>query len=437
MPKNIRQLLAEIEKLTEEKKDLQRQLREARQSIDAINQGNIDALVVADKKDIKIYTEETADKIYRILIENIHEGVVTLSESETILYCNSNFANLVNQPLQKVIGSKFSDYIDDISRARFGSIFNQNRGGYSQIEASITGNGGKATPALMSMSTLSWDDKSVLSIVITDLTIQNKNREELTQRTRQLEQINTELETANKDLVTFTYVSSHDLQEPLRKIRNFVSILLENEGEKLPGEKRNYLQRTYETAIGMQTLIADLLKYSGAKSYDRVLIKTDLAVIVDEVKKDLEETITEKSATIEATHLCVADIIPFQFRQLMHNLIGNSLKFSKAGIATRIEIKASIIKGNELNNGNLLPRTDYCHIIYTDNGIGFDPQYNNRVFEVFQRLNSKEEYLGTGMGLAICKRIVDNHNGIITASGEMNKGARFDIYIPVVSQSVK
>ncbi len=158
---------------------------------------------------------------------------------------------------------------------------------------------------------------------------------------------------------------------------------------------------------------------------------TDLSVIIDEVKKDFEEVLLEKKATIEAAHLCKTNIIRFQFRQLFQNLVSNSLKFSKPGTAPYITIKSGIVKGNELNNENLSPGTDYCHIIYTDNGIGFEPQYKDRIFEVFQRLYSKEEYPGSGIGLAICKRIVENHNGIITAFGELNNGAQFDIFIPV------
>ncbi|HEY6160981.1 MAG TPA: ATP-binding protein, partial [Bacteroidia bacterium] len=123
-------------------------------------------------------------------------------------------------------------------------------------------------------------------------------------------------------------------------------------------------------------------------------------------------------------------IIRFQFRQLIHNLIGNSLKFQKPSRPPRISIKGEIVHGSKLNVEKLSGKINYCHIIYTDNGIGFDPQYSERIFEVFQRLHSKEEYRGTGMGLAICKRIVENHHGVITASGKLNKGARFDIYIP-------
>ena len=158
--------------------------------------------------------------------------------------------------------------------------------------------------------------------------------------------------------------------------------------------------------------------------------KTDLNIILDEVKINLKEIIQRKKAIIETTDLSETNIIRFQFHQLMQNLISNALKFVKPNTVPHIIIKSKIVQGSELNNEKLSPKINYCHITVSDNGIGFNPQYNERIFEVFQRLHSKEEYKGTGIGLAICKRIVENHSGIITATGKLNKGARFDIYIP-------
>ncbi len=239
-----------------------------------------------------------------------------------------------------------------------------------------------------------------------------------------------ELLVANKDLTAFTYVSSHDLQEPLRKIQNFANIILKEEEINLSASGKIYFQRMLDTAKRMQELIEDLLTYSRAKSTERNFEKIHLSIIIEEAKTDLEDIILEKSAIIESLGLCEMHIIPFPFRQLMNNLISNSLKFSFAGKAPHIIIKTRIKQGSKLNNNKLSAKTEYCHIIYTDNGIGFDQQYSERIFEVFQRLNTREEYAGTGMGLAICKRIVENHKGLITATGQLGKGVTFDIYIP-------
>ena len=251
------------------------------------------------------------------------------------------------------------------------------------------------------------------------------------QRTEQLEEKNAELQKMNKELETFTYISSHDLQEPLRKIHDFVSLIHNKENENLSEQGKYYLQRTSETAKRMRVLIDDLLAYSRTNSAERNFEKTDLNKMAEEVIADFKETLEEKKAVIKADGLCEVNIIRFQFRQLIHNLISNSLKFAHTERPLRIIVKSETILNNKLNNNNLLPEILYCHITVSDNGIGFNPQYNERIFEVFQRLHSKEEYSGTGIGLAICKRIVENHNGIITATGKVNEGARFDIYIPL------
>jgi len=431
MTKNIKDLLEETEKLQKENNKLQRELREARESIDRIKTGNIDALVVSNEKTITVYTEKTADEPYRLLIEKMHEGAVTVSQDGIILYCNSYFANMVKLPLQKVIGTEFKNYIDKPSIERFDALLNQSSD-HTIEELYIYPDDGKAIPVLMSVTTLSLDNNFVLCIILTDLTIQKKNQDELIHRASQLEQLNTELENANKDLTTFTYVSSHDLQEPLRKIQNFAICILLEEEKNLTAKGKGYFERMRQTAKRMQALIDDLLTYSLTKSGERKFEKTDLKTIIDEVKKDYEETILEKKATIEIANLCEVNVIRFQFRQVFDNLISNSLKFSIPATAPYITFRSEIVQGDKLNNEKLSPKIDYCHIIYTDNGFGFDPQYNERVFEVFQRLHSQEEYIGTGMGLAICKRIIENHNGIITASGILNKGVQFDIYIPAL-----
>ena len=180
----------------------------------------------------------------------------------------------------------------------------------------------------------------------------------------------------------------------------------------------------------MQQLIEDLLAFSRISTTERKFEKTELNIIIEEVKTELKDTIQEKNAIIESSELCPANIIFFQFRQLMYNLISNALKFSHPNLPPHIIIKSRIVKGNILNNEKLSPEKNYCHINVKDNGIGFEPHFSQRIFEVFQKLHSKEEYTGTGIGLAIVKKIIENHNGTITATSKLNNGATFDIYIP-------
>ena len=260
-----------------------------------------------------------------------------------------------------------------------------------------------------------------------DLIIAN---EELAFQNEEKEKRAAELIIANKELLAFTYISSHDLQEPLRKIQTFVSVILENENENLSENGKYNFHRMQLAAGRMQQLIEDLLSFSRISTTDHEFEKTDLGMIVEDIKTDLKDTITDKDATIEATDVCYAYIIPFQFRQLMYNLISNALKFSDPGKPSHIAITSAIVKGNKLSNEKLSPEKNYCHIMVKDNGIGFEPEFSERIFEVFQKLHGKEIYAGTGIGLAIVKKIVENHNGIVTATSELNKGATFDIYIP-------
>ena len=260
-----------------------------------------------------------------------------------------------------------------------------------------------------------------------------KANKELIFQNEEKERRTAELTIANKELLAFTYISSHDLQEPLRKIQTFATIMLEKESENLSNNGKYTLQRMQSAAGTMRQLINDLLDYSRIHSSERKFEKTYFNVVMEEVKDELKDVIRAKQAIIEATELGFANVIVFQFRQLMYNLISNALKFSHPDRPPHITVTNKIVKGSALELQNVVSishEKDYCHITVKDNGIGFEPHFSERIFEMFQKLHSKEEYDGTGIGLAIVKKIVEGHNGIITATGELNKGARFDIYIP-------
>lgn len=269
------------------------------------------------------------------------------------------------------------------------------------------------------------------SKVTHDLTDKKRADDTLKINAMELEQKNYELEEMNKELQSFAYISSHDLQEPLRKIQTFASQIMEKEFENLSENGKDKFKRMQNAAQRMQTLINDLLAYSRTNVQERVFEKTDLSKIIEEVKEDLKEELEQKSAVIAIENTSQVDIIPFQFKQLLYNLISNSLKFSNIDTPTVIKIKSEIATGENFDNEKLISSKKYCHIKVSDNGIGFDPQYNKKIFEVFQRLHGRDRYNGTGIGLAIVKKIVENHNGFITASGVQNQGATFDIYIPI------
>ncbi|MEO6489369.1 MAG: PAS domain-containing protein [Ferruginibacter sp.] len=258
----------------------------------------------------------------------------------------------------------------------------------------------------------------------------NELEKQVHKRTKELADTNIELEKMNKELQSFAYISSHDLQEPLRKIQTFSSQIIEKEFQNLSDTGKEKFQRMQNSAQRMQVLVNDLLTYSRTNTQERKFEKMDLNKIIEEVKEDLKEELQQKHATVEADEICEANIIPFQFRQLMFNLLSNSLKFANDNPAPHIKIRSIIAEGQKLNNEELLKEIKYCHISISDNGIGFEQQYSKKIFEVFQRLHGKNQYIGTGIGLAIVKKIVENHDGFITAKGETGKGATFDIYIP-------
>lgn len=266
----------------------------------------------------------------------------------------------------------------------------------------------------------------------TEKAFMHELEKEVSARTKELEQNNLDLEKMNKELQSFAYISSHDLQEPLRKIQTFATQIIAKESQNLSAVGKDKFQRMQKAAQRMQTLINDLLSYSRTNIQERVFEKTALSTIVEEVREDLKEELEQKQGRIESDDKCELNIIPFQFRQLLYNLVSNSLKFSKPDVLPVIVIKSKQAKGKQLNNEALSSETKYCHISISDNGIGFEPQYSQKIFEVFQRLHGRDQYNGTGIGLAIVKKIVENHNGIITASGEQNKGATFDLYIPIL-----
>ena len=264
-----------------------------------------------------------------------------------------------------------------------------------------------------------------------DVTEQKEYEAELKESEERLQNQNQKLAKLNKELEAFAYISSHDLQEPLRKIQTYTSRILTEEHHTLTENSKLYFDRMQYAAHHMETLIKDLLKYSRTNTTERKFENVQLSELVDDVKNGFGDELSEKQGVIESTDLGEAHVIPFQFRQMLHNLIGNAIKFSKPGQSPHIKITSDVIISNDLKNENLIQGKKYCHITVSDCGIGFEPQFKDRIFEMFQRLHEKKDYEGTGMGLAIVKKIIENHNGIITATGELNKGARFDIYIPV------
>ena len=239
-----------------------------------------------------------------------------------------------------------------------------------------------------------------------------------------------ELNASNRELEEFAYVASHDLQEPLRKITTFSDRLADKYKNSLTEEGEMYIDRIIASAENMRTLINDLLEFSRISKTTQPFGQINLNSILRMIRVDLELRIEETGTALESDELPVVEAINSQMKQLFTNLISNAIKFRKQGVAPTIKIKTEAMGSREKSERGLFQSCVYHKISIQDNGIGFDEVYANRIFQVFQRLHGKSEYPGSGVGLAICKKIMDYHHGQIFASSTLGEGANFTIIIP-------
>jgi PAS domain S-box-containing protein len=260
---------------------------------------------------------------------------------------------------------------------------------------------------------------------IHDQKMQNERLEELVQ------QRTLELNRSNEDLQQFAHVASHDLKEPLRKIRTFSDRLVKEFGSMIPEKGQTYINKLTNSSERMSNMIDSILNYSIVNATEQVEETIDLNLILEGIKNDLELLILQKEASIGYQKLPRIKGVPTLIYQLFYNLINNALKFSKEDSATKISISAKKIQASELKPDLDIEKSEhYWHIVVSDNGIGFNQEYADKMFNVFTRLNAREKFEGTGLGLALCRKIVHRHHGAIYACGEDGHGAEFHIILP-------
>ena len=263
-----------------------------------------------------------------------------------------------------------------------------------------------------------------------------KNQEELIAENLKLRLENAELLRSNNELSSFNYIASHDLQDPLRKIQLLISKIFYDKDLVLSEKNQDYFRRMQISANRMQTLIDNLLSYSFVNDTDKIFKKTNLNTTLEDILNEISQVYNseDKKATINYKSLPDVRGIPHQLKQLFTNLISNSIKYSSPNRVPIIDINSTIVDGKDICEDKADKNKSYYKITVADNGMGFEQEYAEKIFMLFQRLHDKSTFSGTGIGLSICRKIVENHQGFITATSVPNEGTTFIIYLPILEE---
>ena len=380
----------------EERKALDQRLRDQQFYTRSLLESNIDALMATDPRGI---------------ITDVNK------QTEALTGCTRD----------ELIGAPFKNYFTNPGQAEAGIHRVLNEGKVTNYELTARARDGNETVVSYNATTFYDRDRKLRGVFAAARDITDRKRVE-----EQLKLYSDKLERSNRELQDFAQVASHDLQEPLRKILSFGDRLKSKAGDSLNEECKDCLQRMTSAAARMQTLIRDLMEFSRVDTKGQPFVNTDLGSIVREVSADLEARVEQAGGRIEIEALPTIDADPMQMRQLLQNLIGNSLKYYRPGVPPVVRISSKNLDGRREGTRDDTQPQPLCELSITDNGIGFDEKYLDRIFTVFQRLHSKTDYEGTGIGLAICRKIVDRHGGTITARSSPGEGATFVVTLPVV-----
>jgi two-component system sensor kinase FixL len=426
---NLEQSKNELEGLNTQLEDRVRELAEAKA-------GAINMMEDAEVARIKAVSAEEglreSEERFRSVAQTANDAIISADACGCIIYWNKGARTIfgyledeiVGKPITTIMPERFrEDHQKGINNA---TLTGENKLIGNTIELTGLRKDGAEFPLELSLAAWNIGEKVFYTGIIRDIT-ERKLAE------NRLEQTLVELKRSNDELQQFAYVASHDLQEPLRKIRTFGDRLKVRCGEALSEQGQDYLARMQNAAGRMQTLIEDLLMFSRVATQARPFVSVDLAQVAREVVADLEARIEEVGGEVEVGALPTLEADPVQMRQLLQNLLGNALKFHRLEVPPRVTIEAYRLQPGEQEwAGESADRTWY-QLTVRDNGIGFDDKYSDRIFTVFQRLNGRSAYEGTGVGLAVCRKIAERHGGRITAQSTPGEGATFVATLPGIA----
>jgi PAS domain S-box-containing protein len=369
-------------------------------------------------------------RAYELILNSAGEGICGLDNEGKVTFVNPAAAKMMALSVSEMIGQHaqqiFPQFMDN------GTAGVNNGPGLHPTELVATRRDGTSFGAEFLRTPICEGERVVGEVLLfKDITERKQAAETLAQKAVELARSNAELE-------QFAFVASHDLQEPLRKIQAFGDRLKMKCAAVNLEEGRDYLERMQNAAARMQTLIYDLLTFSRVISRTEPFVPVDLKTVAREVIGDLEVRIEKTKGAVEVGELPSIEADALQMRQLLLNLIGNALKFHAPGTTPLVRVQARLFVPAQApgNSTSVAPKVEpgaevqFCELTVTDNGIGFDEKYLDRIFAVFQRLHGRQEYEGTGIGLAVCRRIVDRHGGTITARSKPGEGATFIVTLP-------
>jgi light-regulated signal transduction histidine kinase (bacteriophytochrome) len=343
------------------------------------------------------------------------EGALILSKDATILYSNKSFARMLQQPLEKIIGHSLLNFIAKSDKKIVDALFKNASSEISKLDCHLKTKKLRL-PVKVSLKMLQESENVLLNMTVIDVSEQVSSEKKIVAYQQELEKKLIELRRSNNDLEQFAYVASHDLMEPLRMINNFTQLLLKH----LHATDTDSLEFQHYIVSGisrMERMVKDLLDYSRVGRADTVFEQVDLNETIEKVKSNLYDKIKETKAEITYDNLPVVRAVPGLILQVFQNLISNSIKFSKPGEISKIKI---VSHKNDAH-------WEFC---VKDNGIGIDEKFADRIFVIFQRLHTQDKYTGSGIGLAITKKIIDFHGGKVWLKSQLGKGCTFHFTLP-------